>query len=106
MSASQYMEARDLTLYGYVLAIVDTRGKGASFGFRRGMQDSTEGRDAYDMTEWFAAQPWCDGNVGMLRLLLPGWQPGQRSDQPPPSLRRSSRARQPTTATTRSVAAD
>ena len=87
MSASQYMEARDLTLYGYVLAIVDTRGKGASFGFRRGMQDSTEGRDAYDMTEWFAAQPWCDGNVGMLGCSYLGGSQDNAVISMPPSLK-------------------
>ena len=63
-TGTAYLEPRDLTRYGYVVAIVDTRGKGASFGWRRGMQDSTEGRDAYDMTEWFARQPWSDGKVG------------------------------------------
>ena len=87
MSASKYMEARDLTLYGYVLAIVDTRGKGASFGFRRGMQDSTEGRDAYDMTEWFAAQPWCDGNVGMLGCSYLGGSQDNAVINTPPSLK-------------------
>ena len=87
MSACNYMDARDLTLYGYVLAIVDTRGKGASFGFRRGMQDSTEGRDAYDMTEWFAAQDWCDGNVGMLGCSYLGGSQDNAAIQTPPSLK-------------------
>ncbi len=85
--ASSYMDVRDLTLHGYVLAIVDTRGKGASFGFRRGMQDSTEGRDAYDMTEWFAAQPWCDGNVGMLGCSYLGGSQDNAAITTPPSLR-------------------
>ncbi len=87
LSASSYMDARELTLYGYVLAIVDTRGKGASFGFRRGMQDSTEGRDAYDMTEWFAVQPWCDGNVGMLGCSYLGGSQDNAAIQTPPSLK-------------------
>src|SRR5512138_363136 len=56
----------DLVKYGYVLAAVDTRGRGASFGARRGFQDRTEAQDAYDMTEWFAAQPWSDGNIGVM----------------------------------------
>ena len=25
------------------------------------------GRAAYDITEWFAAQPWSDGKIGMWR---------------------------------------
>ncbi len=51
--------------YGYVVAAVDTRGRGASFGARRGFQDRTEARDAYEMTEWFARQPWSTGAIGV-----------------------------------------
>jgi putative CocE/NonD family hydrolase len=51
--------------YGYVVAAVDTRGRGASFGARRGFQDRTEARDAYEMTEWFAKQPWSTGEIGV-----------------------------------------
>lgn len=51
--------------YGYVVAAVDTRGRGASFGARRGFQDRTEARDAYEMTEWFAKQPWSTGAIGV-----------------------------------------
>ncbi|MBM0106314.1 CocE/NonD family hydrolase [Steroidobacter sp. S1-65] len=51
--------------HGYVLAAVDTRGRGASFGARRGFQDRTEARDAYEMTEWFARQPWSTGAIGV-----------------------------------------
>lgn len=54
-----------LLKYGYVLAAVDTRGRGASFGARRGFQDRTEARDAYEMTEWFASQPWSTGAIGV-----------------------------------------
>ncbi|MFC4313171.1 CocE/NonD family hydrolase [Steroidobacter flavus] len=51
--------------HGYVVAAVDTRGRGASFGARRGFQDRTEARDAYEMTEWFAKQPWSTGAIGV-----------------------------------------
>ena len=27
-----------------------------------------ERRDMYDLVEWVAAQPWCDGNVGMIGI--------------------------------------
>ncbi len=54
-----------LLKYGYVVAAVDTRGRGASFGARRGFQDRTEARDAYEMTEWFASQPWSTGDIGV-----------------------------------------
>jgi putative CocE/NonD family hydrolase len=32
------------------------------------MLDQTERDDLYDVIEWAAAQPWCDGNVGMLGI--------------------------------------
>lgn len=86
-TGSQYMEPRDLTRYGYVVAIVDTRGKGASFGWRRGMQDSTEGRDAYDMTEWLARQPWSDGQVGMMGCSYVGGTQDNAAAFTPPSLK-------------------
>lgn len=55
----------DLIPYGYVVAIADVRGKGASFGVRAGPADANETNDAYELTEWLAAQPWSNGRVGM-----------------------------------------
>jgi hypothetical protein len=86
-TGSNYIEPRDLALHGYVIAIVDTRGKGASFGWRRGMQDSTEARDAYDMTEWFAHQSWSDGNVGMMGCSYVGGSQDNAASVTPPSLK-------------------
>ncbi|MBP2370654.1 CocE/NonD family hydrolase [Pseudonocardia parietis] len=54
-----------LTDHGYVVAQVARRGNGQSFGVRRGYNDRLEAGDAYDVTEWLAAQPWSDGNVGV-----------------------------------------
>ncbi len=51
---------------GYILANADVRGSGASFGSWRGIFTPEESRDAYEITEWLATQPWCDGNVGMF----------------------------------------
>jgi putative CocE/NonD family hydrolase len=55
----------ELLKHGYVVAAVDTRGRGASFGARRGFQDRTEANDAFDMTEWFAQQPFSTGEIGV-----------------------------------------
>ncbi len=52
--------------HGYIIASVDVRGSGASFGTRRGEFTPEEARDSYDIIEWFAGQPWCDGNIGMF----------------------------------------
>jgi uncharacterized protein len=50
---------------GYVHLIVNARGTGGSGGVWT-MLDGQEREDLYDLVEWVAAQPWCDGNVGML----------------------------------------
>ncbi|HEV7691695.1 MAG TPA: CocE/NonD family hydrolase [Hyphomonadaceae bacterium] len=55
-----------LTKYGYVVAVVERRGLGASFGERRGYNDRVEAQDAYEVNEWLAAQPWSNGNVGIV----------------------------------------
>ncbi len=50
---------------GYVHLIANARGTGGSGG-EWTLLDSQEREDLYDLVEWVAAQPWCDGNVGML----------------------------------------
>ncbi|MBA7648169.1 hypothetical protein ES703_55952 [subsurface metagenome] len=63
---------------GYVHVIADVRGCGDSEGEYVGMCSHTEGEDGYDIIEWIAAQPWCDGNVGMV-----GVQTYTAAEQPP-----------------------
>jgi putative CocE/NonD family hydrolase len=50
---------------GYVHLIVNARGTGGSGGVWT-MLDDQERQDIHDTIEWVAAQPWFDGNVGML----------------------------------------
>jgi putative CocE/NonD family hydrolase len=70
--------------YGYIYAVVDARGTGASFGVWQGPASPEETRDAYEITEWFAAQPWCNGKIGMLgRSYLGGTQYMAASTMPP-----------------------
>jgi putative CocE/NonD family hydrolase len=57
---------RDLVRHGYAVAFVDVRGTGASTGAWNGPFAPEEITDTYDVTEWFAQQTWCDGNIGML----------------------------------------
>jgi len=58
---SQYLFAEN----GYHVLRADIRGVGASEGSSVEMWHPTERKDAYDLVEWVASQPWCDGNVGM-----------------------------------------
>ena len=52
---------------GYAHLIVNLRGTGGSEGTWTFM-DQQERDDLFDLVEWAAAQPWCDGNVGMLGI--------------------------------------
>jgi len=52
---------------GYVHVIANVRGTGGSGG-SFGFFDGAERRDMHDLVEWAAAQPWCDGNVGMIGI--------------------------------------
>ncbi|MFW6140441.1 MAG: CocE/NonD family hydrolase [Acidobacteriota bacterium] len=55
-----------LLKHGYVVAAADVRGSGASFGTWQGIFTKEETQDAYEINEWLASQPWCDGQVGMF----------------------------------------
>lgn len=54
-----------LAAHGYVLAIADVRGKGASFGTRSGPADANELGDAATLVEWLGKQPWSSGKLGL-----------------------------------------
>lgn len=56
---------KELVLRGYIVASVDVRGGGASFGSFHGPFNPTETQDAREIIEWFASQDFCDGNIGM-----------------------------------------
>jgi uncharacterized protein len=49
--------------HGYVYALVDVRGRGNSGGEFWPFEN--EGRDGYDVVEWLAKQPYCNGKVTM-----------------------------------------
>ena len=58
--------AAEIMNRGYIVAAVDTRGGGASFGTQQGFFMPEETKDAYEVTEWLAAQPWSTGKIGMV----------------------------------------
>jgi hypothetical protein len=73
-----------LLQHGYIAAAVDVRGGGASFGSNQGFFGRDEARDAYEITEWLAAQPWSDGQIGMYgRSYLGITQYFAASERPP-----------------------
>jgi len=75
---------------GYVHVIGDLRGSGASGGEHIGNYNAGGvplGEDAYDFIEWVAAQPWCDGNVGMIGISYFGSMQVLAAAERPPSLK-------------------
>jgi predicted acyl esterase len=78
---------RSLIRAGYVVAVADIRGKGASFGARRGFQDRTEAQDGHDLVEWLADQPFSTGVVGMVGCSYLGGTVMHTASTAPPSLR-------------------
>ncbi len=74
----------------YVHVIGDLRGSGASEGEHIGNYNAGGvplGQDAYDFIEWVAAQPWCDGNVGMIGISYFGSMQLLAAAERPPSLK-------------------
>ncbi|XPP27362.1 MAG: CocE/NonD family hydrolase [Leucobacter sp.] len=75
---------------GYAHVIGDLRGSGASGGEHIGNYNAggvSLGQDAYDFIEWVAAQPWCDGNVGMIGISYFGSMQILAAAERPPSLK-------------------
>jgi putative CocE/NonD family hydrolase len=71
---------------GYVHLIANTRGTSGSEGIF-GFFDEQERHDMYDLVEWAAAQPWSDGNVGMLGISYFGMTQLEAAVEQPPHLR-------------------
>lgn len=72
---SDFYRLDQLAGAGYAVVVQDTRGRYASAGHFAGLTPemwTAEGRDTYDTVEWAAAQPWCDGGVGMFGASYPG----------------------------------
>ncbi|WP_348240650.1 CocE/NonD family hydrolase, partial [Salmonella enterica] len=69
------MSEADLAFFtgsGYVVAIAEMRGSGASFGWRELDRGPQIGKDGKDLVEWIVRQPWSDGRVGMIGASYQG----------------------------------
>ncbi len=92
LTAANYPgKALQLVKYGYAVAVADFRGLYASFGrnagYNRGEWQDAARFDAYDITEWLAAQPWSNGKVGMWGCSATGGSQMQALSTAPPSLK-------------------
>lgn len=74
----------------YAHVIGDLRGSGDSEGEHIGNYNAggvSLGQDAYDVIEWVAEQPWCDGNVGMVGISYFGSMQVFAAAERPPHLK-------------------
>ncbi|MFX0138276.1 MAG: CocE/NonD family hydrolase, partial [Candidatus Hodarchaeota archaeon] len=83
------MEVGNVSFYvpkGYVIVNAQARGSGLSQG-KYNFGDELEQQDGYDIVEWIAKQPWCDGNVGMLGCSYLAMSQYYTAGQKPPHLK-------------------
>lgn len=73
--------------HGYAVVRVDLRGTGDSEGLMLDEYLQQELEDGCSVIEWLAAQPWCDGNVGMIGISWGGFNGLQIAAMRPPALK-------------------
>lgn len=78
---SEYFATR-----GYAHVIANVRGTGDSEGEYQ-LMGPLEQSDGYDLVEWIASQPWCNGNVGMVGVSYFSWIQYLVAAQNPPHLK-------------------
>ena len=66
--------------------IPDPRGYGNSEGLPAGRYGAGI-TDIYDVTDWIAKQPWCDGNIGMMGACAFAGYQMRAAIKPHPNLR-------------------
>lgn len=72
--------------YGYASIRVDLRGSGDSQGVLTDEYLEQELADGEDVLSWLAAQPWCDGSVGIIGISWGGFNGLQLAARRPPEL--------------------
>ncbi len=72
---------------GYAVLRVDIRGTGDSDGLMADEYLPQELQDGCDVIAWIAAQPWCDGNVGMMGKSWGAFNSLQVAALRPPALK-------------------
>ena len=71
---------------GYACLRVDMRGNGDSEGLMEDEYSPQELADACEVIAWAAAQPWCNGHVGMMGISWGGFNALQVAALQPPAL--------------------
>jgi predicted acyl esterase len=76
-----------LAARGVGFARVDIRGSGNSEGILEDEYLQSEQQDGVEIIAWLAAQPWCNGKVGMRGLSWGGFSTLQVAAMAPPALK-------------------
>lgn len=84
---SDHQRMTYLAQRGYAGCRLDIRGTGSSPGIALDEYTEIETQDGYDAVEWLAAQPWCNGKVGMWGISYGGFTAIQVAKLQPPSLK-------------------
>jgi uncharacterized protein len=74
------------TAQGFTVVNADSRGCGHSDGTGK-LLSPQEAEDTYDLVQWIAGQPWCDGNVVMLGVSYLAMSQYAVAALQPPALR-------------------
>lgn len=72
---------------GYAHVAFDIRGTGNSEGWSDSIYSGPERRDAFEMVEWAARQPWCTGAVGAYGISFGAVAALQLATAAPPHLK-------------------
>ncbi len=81
----EYVRLRDE--FGYAVCRLDLRGTGSSTGLATDEYPPAEQDDLVEVIAWLAAQPWCDGNIGMYGTSYSGFNSIQVAMRRPPALK-------------------
>ncbi|MBI1376275.1 MAG: CocE/NonD family hydrolase [Frankiales bacterium] len=81
----EYVRLRDE--HSYAVARLDLRGTGSSGGRATDEYPEQEQRDLAEVLAWLAAQPWCDGSIGMYGTSYSGFNSLQMACERPPELK-------------------
>jgi predicted acyl esterase len=76
-----------LAAHGYAGVRVDIRGCGESTGLLFDEYAKQEQDDGMEVIAWLAAQPWCNGAVGMMGISWGGFNGLQIAARRPPALK-------------------
>src|SRR3954454_17744044 len=82
-----HAQMNHLARNGYAGVRVDIRGSGNSDGRLTDEYAPQEQADALEVLRWIAAQPWCDGAIGMTGASWGGFNGLQIAAHAPPELK-------------------